>query len=103
MALIAGSISMDTHGVVTGSGFAKLLWDDYSAKPTFIENANPRAFFVDLINSFATVVAYVAANAEVTVEITPTDAGLQRTPSPNDASTATLGPSATKTLAGELT
>lgn len=49
------------------------------------------------------VVDEIVANAEVTVTIQTTDAGLQRTPDPNDENEPTQGPTAAKELRGVVT
>lgn len=49
------------------------------------------------------IINYLLANAVVTVTVHPADAGLQRTPNPNNPNTATLGPAADVSLTGGIT
>lgn len=50
----------------------------------------------------AAVIDHILANAEISVTVTTTDAGLQRTPNPNNPNTPTLGPSADVALTGAI-
>lgn len=98
MAMTAGSVSIASDGTVTGTGFAKAFWDDYTPKLALPVNTPLASLhgIADLVNSIATVIGYVQANAQG--KIASTDAGLQRTPS-GGAGTPTDGPSTDKFIA----
>lgn len=106
MALSAGTITIDGSGNPDAAGtMARAIYDafiasiDLSFVPSYGQQATKQQL-ADLCNAIAAgVVAHIVANGEVTVQIAPGDAGLQRTPNPNDADTDTQGPSAAKTLA----
>jgi hypothetical protein len=51
----------------------------------------------------AAIIDYILANADITVTVRTTDAGLQRTPNPNNPNTATQGPAADVEITGVLT
>lgn len=95
MALSAGSVSVDSEGVVSGSGMARALleafiakWPDVSSAPSW------RQGLAGLAEAIAeAVVTEIATNAEV--RITTSDDGLQRDPV---SGTPTLAPTSLKTL-----
>lgn len=103
MAMTKGSVSVDGSGNVSGTGFAKELYDDFAPKisgiPGGAAGASAKQRIADLCNSIAKVIDHITAHAEVTVTVATGDAGLQRTPNPNNANTDTVGPSGNKTLA----
>lgn len=107
MALTIGSVTVDANGNHTGSGLALQVYEQFLlpplvfgiyplAKPAVIAarqaaGARAQALAAAMIN-------YLKANAEITTTIAPADAGLQKTPNPNNADTATAGPGAPVTL-----
>ena len=100
MTLSAGSVTYAEDGSYSGTGMAKAMADGMAAQfagEKFNQNTGK------LINALASsVVSYMTSNASVTITVKTTDSGLQRTPSPNNASTATQGPAADKTLSGTV-
>jgi hypothetical protein len=106
MALDAGTVTIAADKSVAGSGLAKVIADSqvalFPTLPGFAPGtrAGIKSFSEGLA---AAIVSYLVAHADIRVTIATTDSGLQRTPNPNNPSTATLGPSADKTLSGSLT
>lgn len=113
MALSAGTVSVNNSGVASGSGLAKAMYDGWKN----VLNDHYDDMGEDLPNSqipylkfrakeftgiAAAIVNHIKNNAEVTVTITPSDAGLQRTPDPNDPNVDTQGPSDDVELTGEI-
>jgi hypothetical protein len=109
MALTAGTVTVDSSGVAVGSGAALSLYNLLNARATAqiasATYAQPAASVVaakqgmaNLANDLASwLVTEITTNAKA--QITTSDTGLQRTPNPNNADTATQAPSATKLLA----
>jgi hypothetical protein len=109
MALAAGTVSISAAGVATKSGLAEAIYDNLKARADAehviagkAPPSGPNAvkalkvmgnLATDLANA---IVTYMVANTEVVIGTGAS--GLQRTPSPNDANTATRGPSAERTL-----
>jgi hypothetical protein len=113
MAIEGGNVaSIDVNNVVTGTGLAEqiaaaILAQNIRYAPAGVDGVMARAARVAAKN-FGNllgppIINYLLANAEVVVSIKTTDAGLQRTPNPNNPNTPTLGPSADVSLTGELT
>ena len=107
MALSAGTVTVDEDLVATGSGLALVL---YNARIGTLQDvaedmdesdaqAMLQAFADQMVAEAEGLVEHVTDNAEVTVTVSATDAGLQRTPSPNDPSTATVAPAGPVELA----
>ena len=105
MALQAGSVTVDGSGQASGSGWAKEFYDNYA--PKVLPAGAPASAaqqVADLANSLAaTLFPHFTDNAQVTVSVTPSDAGLQRLPEVLAADQPTKAPSTTKTLTGTLT
>lgn len=105
MALTAGTVSIDpSTGAETTSGASGAVYAAMKAlTPSSSDGVEvglrvaSRQALADMANSIAsTLITYIIANAEVVIGTG--DSGLQRTPSPNDPSTETLGPTSEKTL-----
>ena len=104
--MLAGSVSVTVDGTVTKTGAAAEAYNSLVASladivPPFSIPEGPSGAAIKRglaaqANAIATAVAHVLANGHA--KVATTDAALQRTPSPNDPSTATLGPSADKFL-----
>lgn len=102
MPLIAGTCSIADTGAVTGTGLAKAMADATMASPP--SGATTNQCLQQWINMLAVaIVDHLVTNAQITVTVGPADAGLQRTPNPNNPNTPTLGPSADVPLSGSLT
>lgn len=113
-----GSVSVASDGTVTKSGMAGRAYDalaDYNGEfETIVLTGAYKSFTTkllvdvrqsraDLANMLATWMHDELTNrADVSVTVSTSDAGLQRTPDPNDPNTATLAPSADKTLSGGI-
>lgn len=105
MAMTAGTVTIDGSGNPSGAGMARAIFDSWIATFDFgglsgatLQSAKQR--IADLCNALAVgVVDHIVANAEVTVTVDSSDAGLQRTPNPNNPDTDTQGPSAPVVLA----
>jgi len=109
MAMTAGTVTVSDAGVVTKSGMAQAIFD---ARVTSVATAYAAAGVpfpptdpVQLVKVYkglasdstalaSAIVGYITANAKA--QILTGDSGLQRTPNPNSAATATDGPAATK-------
>jgi hypothetical protein len=111
MAMTAGTVSVADDGDVTKSGMAEALYDALLASeqakaivngvdfPTGEDAVPALRAVAGLANAQATaLVAYMQANAKAIIPTSAGGAGLQRTPDPNDPSTATLAPAAEKEL-----
>ena len=109
MAMTAGTVTVSDAGVVTKSGMAQAIFDalvtqtisDYAAAGAPFPPTDPVALvkvyrgLAKAANPLASaIVSYITANAKG--QILTGDSGLQRTPNPNNAATATDGPAATK-------
>ena len=102
MALTAGSCTIDAEGNVSGTGLAKAMADALMATPPAGLSTNQMlAQWTNLLA--AAIVDHLVSNAAISVTVAPSDAGLQRTPNPNDPNTPTQGPAAEVVLAGSLT
>jgi hypothetical protein len=105
MALEAGSCTIAPDKTVSGTGLARAIAENYL--PVFGSIGLPTASLDKLAqfcNGLATaIVDHIVANAEITVTVTTLDAGLQRTPNPNDPNTPTLGPASDVELTGSIT
>lgn len=88
MALVAGSVSVDSSLVRTGTGLALALYDaevgeftglaiDTAAKKTLLDGLAGRS-----TRLAGALIAYLTANAEVTVYVSSLDAGLQTSTTP---------------------
>ena len=103
MPLTPGTCAIAENGTVTGTGLAKAMADALMASSSAAgkgANAGLQAW----TNALAVaIVDHLVANAAITVTVAPTDAGLQRTPNPNDPATPTLGPTSDVVLNGALT
>lgn len=108
MALQVGSVTVDNSGNVTGSGLTKRIVDAFLAMPdlaTLLSSASASSK-VTIVKGCAgvagaiaaAVVAEIQANAEVTVVVSTSDAGLQTLPNPVVAGAATTAPGVNKTL-----
>lgn len=108
MALSIGSVTVNADGTHTGSGLTLTIYENFllpdlgfgiypALKSHMIaarQTAGTRA------QQLATaIINHLIANGEVTVTVAPADAGLQKTPNPNNADTATQGPGAPVVLA----
>jgi hypothetical protein len=106
MAMTAGSVTIDPiTGAVSGTGAARMVFDDYAAKlPAGLTGgtlAAARQNVADLCNSFAKLIDYVKANAEIDTPISV--GGLQNLPATVTAGQPTAAPSSTKHLSGTIT
>lgn len=127
MALVGGSVTVNNDQSYSGSGLALAIfearrawlianvfpdWDPNGSPPsdvytpaTWAATANATRLAMlhgaaDFANLLAPpIVDHIKANAEVTVTVSTSDGGLQRTPDPNDPNTNTQAPSANKVLA----
>lgn len=112
MAMTAGTVTVSQAGVVTKTGMAGAIFDarvasaatEYAAAGVPFPPSDPvqlvkvyKGLAADSTAIAAGVVGYIVANAKA--QILTGDSGLQRTPNPNNAATATDGPAATKYLA----
>jgi hypothetical protein len=108
MAMTVGSVSIADDGTETKSGFAGAYYDNLKAlwttkMLTFGPIPTDPVIVVPALRSMAEaatsqafIITYILANAKA--EITTGDGGLQRTPNPNNADTATQAPLASKYL-----
>jgi hypothetical protein len=108
MALSLGTLAVDAAGNVTGTGAARNLFDLRLAAiatvlPGGVIPTGPDGTKLkEGVALFATadaqwMIAEIQANAQAVIDVT--SAGLQRTPNPNNALTATLAPVAPAYLA----
>lgn len=103
MALEAGSITVDSDGSATGTGLAYAMFSGALGSVTAANRARIAADIAPFFEGLAeAIIDHITANAEITVTIETTDVGLQRTPNPNNAETATLGPATQKVLTGSI-
>lgn len=110
MGMSAGTVTVSDDGSVTKSGMAEAIYDALLVR----EQQNAVQFGVEIpsgsdgakakkaIGQMATAIAgalvnYMQANAKAV--ITTSTAGLQRTPNPNNANTATVAPATQQELA----
>lgn len=109
MALEAGSCTVSpTDGSISGTGLAVVLAENDRAYMASVlpnyrwwKDARARANLESHTNGLAVaIIEYLLANAEITVTVKTTDAGLQRDPASSDP---TLAPSADKEIQGALT
>lgn len=104
MAMTVGSVSINASTAAeTKSGAAEAVYDALKATtPTASDatevklRAASRQALADIANASAALITYIIANAEAVIETG--DSGLQRTPNPNNADTATQGPATEKSL-----
>lgn len=107
MALTAGTVSIANDGTVTGTGLAKAIGDAFRGMVAAVPGSGSQSFgaisspgTVALINGIAAaLVNYITANAEVTVTIHTTDAGLQTS---SGSGSPTTGPAADKVIIGTV-
>jgi hypothetical protein len=103
MALIIGSVTVDENGDVTGTGLSKRLIDELLGMTAFASMLNDlagderKATMVQGMADFATAIATgvineITANAEVTVTVSASDAGLQRMPASTTEDTPCKAP-----------
>lgn len=128
MAWVAGTVSVDALGNVTGSGQALALYTaiateeqaetplpDPSSPPDDWEGTQQawanlvgpiavkiKKSWARQARAIATIASYATSNAAVTVSVTTTDSGLQRLPSSLVSGQPTDAPTATKTLTGTI-
>lgn len=107
MATAIGSVSVSDAGAISGSGLARELLEGRDAAMSaelgsawndskLLDSANVLKAFAALANADAQVILdHLTTNAQL--EVTNSDAGLQRDPS---SGTATLAPSSTVTAGG---
>lgn len=92
-------MSVSSLGVVSGTGLAKQMFDNYAPSlgaPPGAAGKDAKQRIADLCNAFAdAVITHIKANGEVTVAVVAADVGLQ-TSTPNGSPTA--GPAVTKQL-----
>lgn len=110
MAMTAGTVTIAANGTESAnSGLSGAIYDKLKATaqgkyllagesfPSGSKAVPILSGLADLANDLGeAIVDYVTTNAEAV--ITTGDAGLQRTPNPNNANTATVAPSTEKTL-----
>lgn len=103
MPLDAGSIDVSDPENVTGTGLAyEMFVAAMSAVPP--ENialvaASMKPYFEGQATA---IIDHFKNNGVITVVVHTTDAGLQRTPTPNNPGTATVGPAADQNLVGTI-
>lgn len=101
MPLEAGSCTIANNGTVSGTGLAKAMADALMTAPPSGGGSNKSLEqWTNLLA--AAIVDHLVSNAQITVTVSPADAGLQRTPNPNDPNTPTLGPATAVELPGSL-
>lgn len=100
MALTAGTVIVDNQGAVSGSGLARDIFDDdragIDAMAAFISNTHKIMMLQQLAtkanNLAQNVLDHVTANAEVTVKVDNTDAGLQTSATAGSPTTPHVSP-----------
>ena len=102
MSLEAGTCNIADNGAVTGTGLAKVMADALMASASPVGTGRNAGLATWTNALAAAIVDHLVNNAQVTVTVTPSDAGLQRTPNPNDPNTPTTGPVSDVALAGTL-
>jgi hypothetical protein len=110
MALEGGSCTVSADGTVAGTGLSVPIAEWMVGPPTsslrrYLRSSSPlRLNMAASAQTLATaIIDYLLANAEITVTVKTTDAGLQRTPNPNNPNTATQGPAGDVPLTGTIT
>lgn len=106
MALNAGTCTIAADKTVGGTGLARALAEAFMPALATTPGLQPlsRSTMEALFNGqAAAIVNHIVNNAEITVTVKTTDAGLQRTPNPNNPNTPTLGPSIDTDLTGSIT
>lgn len=110
MALAIGSVTVDEEGGYTGSGLTKRLVDGILATPNMadvlVQEGLTTAQKISLIQGMAdysealatAIIEEIQANAEVTVKVGTSDAGLQRLPANLAENEPTKAPASQKTL-----
>lgn len=106
--MIAGSVSVSNAGVVTKSGMAAAIYDQLIAiysqvtPPIVVPNGaagvpmkRGQALMANALA--AALVPYITTNAKA--RIAAGQGGLQKTPNPNNADAATVGPVAAQDIA----
>lgn len=105
MSMTIGTCTVDEDGVVTKSGAAGEAYDSLVASlladiaftiPSGADGAPIKRGLAMQARAIATAAAHVLANGQA--KVATTDTGLQRTPDPNNAATATTGPASDKFL-----
>jgi hypothetical protein len=108
MAMIAGSVSVTDAGVVTKSGMAEAIYDQMIGiyalvAPAVVVPSGPQGVPIKRAQAMfanamaAGITGYIIANAKARIAIG--QGGLQKTPNPNTADTATVGPIAAQDIA----
>lgn len=108
MTMLAGSVSVTDAGVVTKSGMAEAIYDQMigiyalvtppAVVPTGAQGVSMKRAQARFANAMATaIVGYITSNAKA--RIAAGQGGLQKTPNPNNADTATVGPVAAQDIA----
>jgi len=110
MALSAGSVTVDSEGVRTGSGLALARYDARKARfdAAMAGVSLPLAQIVPMLQQIAASVTaeaaadidYLTANAVVSIIVD--QGGIQTTPTPNNAGVATDAPASPVKLEGGL-
>ena len=103
MSMTRGSVIINsTTGAVSGTGFAKELWDEYAASISFTpltgeQLAQARQRVADLVNAISLIVTHIKTNGQA--KIGTGDNSLQRLPAaPMSENDPTKGPAAAKYL-----
>jgi hypothetical protein len=114
MALVAGSVTVNPDGTHSGSGLALAMYEAhkaaYEADPfgaSFVATlpvadlATTFRIFSLTANAYAAgIVSHLLANAVISTTVSA--GGLQKTPNPNNADTATAAPAAPVVLTGTI-
>lgn len=101
MALTPGTVVVDNAGVVSGSGLARDMFDDDRSGIDAMAGIVPDTHRILMLKQLATrvnnlaqnVLEHVAANAEVSVFVDNTDAGLQTSATAGSPTTPHILPS----------
>lgn len=105
MALAIGSVTVDSEGGYTGSGLTKRMLDEVMATPDLSATMSTEGMTgsqkAQLVQGMAyfcgamakAIVDEIQANAEVTVTVSSSDAGLQRLPATLTEDTPCKAPS----------
>lgn len=109
MAMIVGSVSVASDGTETKSGMAEAIYDALKVSTaaqiapiplqTGPEGAAVLQGLAATATGIAALVTYIQDNAQL--RVFGSDAGLQKTPNPNDPNTPTLAPGTSQTF-GEI-
>jgi hypothetical protein len=98
--LTIGSIEVDSNGNATGTGLAFAIFEATLSAVPPAAKALIAGGMASFCEGLATaIIEHIQAHAEVTVTVSAADAGLQRTPDPNNPNTATQAPAAPVELA----